>query len=360
MDRKRIAIVYSGSRNWGGIDTYLKNLFKYYDRTRMELTLLSLGDWKVTCDIEKNGGKVEVFSGKRVNLVTIFKIVRFLRKNNFNLIVSGGLVADSYSRAVSLLSGIPYLAIAHSEFKYDYPNFLKRYTYSFLLFISRWKTKKYIAISNYMKEVLIKSGINSKKISVVYNGVEERDVAEDNSNGNHIIIGSIGRLELVKNYTELIKAMKLVKNQNIFLKIIGEGSEREKLEGTIKELGLEGRVMLPGKADDPGKVYKDLNIYIQTSLSEGFGLTVVEAMLAGLPVIVAPSGSLPEIVTDNETGIVAKGTDAKSIAEAIESLVSDKKLMKKVSIKGQESAVKRFGVKEWTDNLADAFFEVAK
>lgn len=361
MNRKKIAITYSGSRNRGGIDKYLVNLFKYFDRSKIDLTLLSLGSWEIVREIEKQGGQIKIFSKTRFNPITVLKIASFLRKENFNLIVSGGLVADSYSRAASLFSGVPHLSVVHSEFKNDYPNLVVRLIYSLLIFISRWKTKKYIAVSEYIKKNLIKSGINGNKITVLYNGVEFNDVKErDYSSNKRVIIGSIGRLHKVKGYENLIKAASKIKNRDWQLKILGEGNERNKLKSLINGFNLSKEVELCGQTDNPPKFLSELNIYIQPSLSEGFGLTVVEAMGAGLPVIVTPVGSLPEIVKHNITGIIAEGTDLGSLAEAINKLVGNPQKVQELGKAASKNVRARFNIKNWSDKTIDVFLGAAK
>lgn len=360
MNRKKIIILYSGSRNWGGIDSYLLNLFKYYDRSKIDLTLVSLGNWAVVREVEKHGGKIKVFSGKRFNPLTIFKIAGYLRKENINLIVSGGLVANSYSRAVSLFSGVPHLSIVHSEFKYDYPNPLIRFIYSLALLISRWKTKKYIAVSEYIKSKLEESGVNGKKIVVVYNGVEFTGVPDRViKKKNQITIGSVGRLHQVKGYENLIKAAVKIKNDNWMIQIIGEGQEKSNLNDLIDSLQLKDKIKLLGHIDNLEKVYDNFDIYIQPSFSEGFGLTVVEAMGAGLPVIVTPVGSLPEIVSDNETGIIAEGIDPDSLLGAMNKLIENPVQAQKMGILAAEDVRKRFDVKTWAQKTVDVFLEAS-
>lgn len=361
MNRKKIIILYSGSRNWGGIDSYLLNLFKYYDRSKIDLTLVSLGNWAVVREVEKHGGKIKVFSGKRFNPLTIFKIAGYLRKENINLIVSGGLVANSYSRAVSLFSGVPHLSIVHSEFKYDYPNPLIRFIYSLVLFISSWKTKRYIAVSKYIKQNLEKSGINGKKIIVVYNGVDFKEITNKvNEDNKKIIISSVGRLHKVKGYENLIKAASLLKKDNWTIEIAGEGQEKNNLQVLIDSLNLKDKVKLLGHVEDIDKVYENTDIYIQPSLSEGFGLTVVEAMGFGLPVIVTPVGSLPEIVQDNETGIIAEGTDPDSLLGAMNKLIENPVQVQKMGVLAAEDVRKRFDVKTWAEKTINVFLEASK
>jgi len=89
-------------------------------------------------------------------------------------------------------------------------------------------------------------------------------------------------------------------------------------------------------------------------------LTVVEAMLAGKPVVVTPAGSFKEIIKDGETGIITKTFSTKSLAESIEKVLDDAELFKKISSNAKKDAEKRFSLKLWIKQTENTFLEVAK
>ncbi len=355
---KKVAVIYAGGRHWGGIETFLLNLFNYHDKEKVELVLYSLGDWPLTRKINKIEAGTIIFSKTRFQPLTILKIAKQARRQGINLIVSGGLVGDSYARAGSLFSGIPHLSIVHSDFDLDYPNVILRIIYRFALFISAWRTKKYITVSEYLKKKLIKKGIAPEKISVVYNGVVSNNKKIINDKQKQKIIISAGRLHRVKNYESLIIAMKKIGGYQ--LKIYGNGPEKTKLENLLNELNLSNRVTLCGHVDNLEKAFRESEIYVQPSFSEGFGLAVVEAMLAGVPVVVTPGGALPELVKNNQTGIIADGFNHDDLIEAIERYINNPDLMSKCAQNGQKFAEENFNIKKWITETESIFSEVAK
>lgn len=362
---KKIAIIYSGAKHWGGIETYLELLFKNIDKTKVDLTLMSLGDWPLTTKLQATNCQTQLFSASRLNPLAVLQISTHLRQNNFSLVVSQGTVANFYARLVSMYSGVTSLVVVHSDPHYDYPNPLVRTVYATVDKLTRFSTKHYITVSEYLKQKLAKSGIKSNKISVILNGVKDPgQVSRHSSQGwnldGPIIIGSIGRLHKVKNYSELIRACSLFQTSNFKLQIAGEGSERKNLEKLITELNLSGKVELLGNVENVHELFSSWDIYIQPSLSEGFGLTVVEAMLAGKPVIVSPKGSLPELVENSKTGIVMEGTEAKDISKSITKLVGNTEDAKRLALAGQKSALERFGVGKWLWETEKAYQETAK
>lgn len=372
--KKKIAIIYSGGKYWGGIETYLENLFKYYDKNKFELVLLSLGEWEVTkrlsqkskIENQNDKSKIKIFSKKRVRTKTIAEIVDYVQKENISLIVTMGIVSNFYGRLAAKKSGTPNLTVVHSDMDLDYPGLYKRLPFKFSDKILRSVTKKYITVSKYLKEKLIELGIPGKKIEVIYNGVVPDSHAEFISasqeipkqfRDDEIVVGSIGRLHKVKRFENLVKAMQFLP-QKIKLVIYGEGKERQNLERLVQELKLDDRVSLLGFLDSE-KALPDVDIYIQPSLSEGFGLTVVEAMLLEKPIIVSPYGALPELIENGKTGLVAKSTNPKDIVAAINRLIDDAELRDRLGNAAKDFAQKEFDVKKWAEKVTEVFLEVA-
>ena len=365
---KKIAIIYSGGKHWGGIETYLQSLFENIDKSKVDLTLLSLGEWELTHKLRTTGYKLKMFPKFRIRPQTIWEIRDFLQENNFDLIVSQGTVANAYARAAAWISGLPNLVTVHSVRDFDYTNPIILGTYNLIEQLTRFPTGRYIAVSKYIKDVLIKSGVKSENISVIYNGVApfysssnvEKSVDGSRLHPNNIIVGSIGRLHSTKGFHNLVLACAKLQTTNFKLQIAGEGDERYRLEHLIKELGLVKRVELLGHVDDITTLLGDWDVYVQPSLSEGFGITVIEAMLAGKPVVVTSVGSLPELVKDGKTGIISSGTSPEALAAAIKLVVDNKELAKKIALAGRADVEMRIGVEKWTHETEKAYLEASK
>lgn len=359
MKTKKVLIVYSGAKHQGGIEKYLENLFIFYNKKKMELILVSLGGWPLCEKIEKVGGQVIVLSRGRISPQNILKISKIISTEKASLVVSQGVVANSYARSATVLAKVPHLTTVHSDLDLDYSNPLIRFAYKTSDRVVRWRTNRYIAVSKHLKNKLIKSGINKNKILVIYNGVKELK-EKDHKNNGEIIIGSIGRLHKVKGYENLIQAFSMINSTGLKLVIWGDGPERESLESLVEGMGLKGKVELPGFTEDVGEALSKTDIYVQPSLSEGFGLTVVEAMLAGKSIIVTPAGSLKELIIDGKTGIVTKGTSPKALASSLERVLSDEELLKKIREGAKREAVERFDMDRWIRETENVYLEVAK
>ena len=364
---RTVVVVYAGARVWGGIETYLRDLFRLHDPGIMRLVLVSLGEWELNGALRQDGavttGKTQrCLSPRRVRPRTILEICAVLKEEHADLVVSQGAVANVYARMAALLSGLPSLVVTHSELTNDYPGALKRWGFTLSDRLLRPITKRHIAVSEYMKNELARSGVKADRISVVYNGVDVQDLVTQGAPGGPAVLGkpgevnvvSVGRLHRVKNFDALIRAMGLLPD-NMRLTIWGDGEERENLDRLIGSLDLRGRVRLAGRAASIPPVMAEADVYVQPSKSEGFGLTVVEAMLCGRPVVVAPYGSLPELVEDGETGIVATDGTPEALAASILRVACDRGLASRMAAAGQDAALQRFSIDRWLENTSAAF-----
>jgi glycosyltransferase involved in cell wall biosynthesis len=369
---RTIVVVYSGAREWGGIETYLYDLFRFHDPDVMRLVLVSMGEWELNEAIGADsavaaGTTLRRLSPGRVRPRTILEICAILNEEDADLVVSQGAVANAYARMAALLSRLPSLAVTHSELTNDYPRAIKRWGFTLSDRLLRPISKRHIAVSEYLKNELVRSGVKADRISVVYNGVDFRDLVTQETPGVPVVsakpgevsVVSVGRLHRVKNFDALIRAMELLPD-NMRLTIWGDGDERENLEGLIGSLGLGGRVKLAGRAASIPPVMAAADVYVQPSKSEGFGLTVVEAMLCGRPVVVAPYGSLPELVEDGETGIVATDRTPEALAASILRVACDRGLASRIAAAGQEAARERFSIDRWLESTSAAFAEASR
>jgi glycosyltransferase involved in cell wall biosynthesis len=154
----------------------------------------------------------------------------------------------------------------------------------------------------------------------------------------------LSRFDSVKNIPYAIRALSdfLRSNDNVFLVIGGDGEERKKIEQTIKQYSLLGKVILLGYVYDIKQYFQLIDIYLNTSIGEAFGLSTVEAMKYGKPVVVSKVDGNLDIVDENNTGLFFKLDEPSSIIEKIEMLRKDKELCGRLSRNALETVKKRF------------------
>lgn len=161
---------------------------------------------------------------------------------------------------------------------------------------------------------------NNNKFIYIHNPVtfEPSNIINYNLNSNYVI--GVGRLNTQKDFISLIKAWNLVQREcpNWKLKIVGEGPERNNLEEEIKRLNLSNSVVLTGYSNNVKKEMLESSIFVLTSLYEGFGLVLLEAMACGLPPVAFACQFGPkDIITDGKNGLLIYNRDIKSLSEKL-------------------------------------------
>ena len=133
--------------------------------------------------------------------------------------------------------------------------------------------------------------------------------------------------------------------------IVGYGPLENELRERIVAYQIQDSVILLGMQNDPKPYYKEADIYIHPADKEGFGITVAEAMSAGLPVIVSDRGGVPELVNHMEDGIIVDAYNPHEWADYINTLWNDRELYDKLSKNGHNTYLSRFTPKMYATNL---------
>ena len=150
----------------------------------------------------------------------------------------------------------------------------------------------------------------------------------NSSNKNICKLISIGRLDKNKNHQLLVDVVSILKNRSfpVHLEMIGEGDQRKNLESKISNLRLDSEISLLGMRENVQENLWDSDIYVHSAITEGFGLTLLEAMAAGLPVVCTDGKGNRELILEAENGFMIWERDPELLADKIEVLINDKKL----------------------------------
>lgn len=199
--------------------------------------------------------------------------------------------------------------------------------------------------------------IGNTKVKFIPNYIERKTDKTSNLDNKTII--SVGRLEPVKGFDDLIDVFKIFqeKNSDWNLKIIGSGSQKEALQNKINSLNLQKKVLLLGElnTEKVEEEYINSSIYVMTSHSESLGLVLIEAASAGLPLFAFDSCDGPkEIIQSGENGYLIPNRDKKQMAEKIAKTVENKPEMQRLSNNAKkilEKYSKEKVQKEWSEFL---------
>ena len=224
-----------------------------------------------------------------------------------------------------------------------------------------------IAVSEAVAESLRHNGvIDSKKITVVHNGIDtERFESVTSAADSHVVIGTVGHLAPIKGHDVFLRAAALIAERRIDVQfvIVGEDKSpqmenRKTLENLVAELNLNGNVAMTGWRDDMPAVLSSLTMFVSAARSEPFGLAIVEAMAAGLPIVATASEGAREIIEDSVTGKLVPVDDANALAHAINVLLDDPYERSRLARNAQLVARDRFSLTRMAGDTERIYREV--
>lgn len=206
------------------------------------------------------------------------------------------------------------------------------------------------------------TGLPSAFFNVIENGIPlERFLEIERATERDVLtVVSVGRLDPQKNFPLLLEAWRTVQQKfpSAVLKIAGRGPEEGHLKSLVTQQNL--RVELLGFVEDIPALLSRSDVYVQTSEWEGFGLAVAEAMAAEMPVIVTDVDSLPDLVHHERTGLVIPSKDGAALVGALERLLNDAALRKKLGSAAREEARVRFDAQRMAAEHAALYERILK
>jgi glycosyltransferase involved in cell wall biosynthesis len=223
-----------------------------------------------------------------------------------------------------------------------------------------------IAVSNAVAEILRRNGvIESAKITVVHNGIDIDRFDRPRDANSPIRIGTVGHLAPIKGFDVFIRAAALIteRRKDVHFVIIGEDKSpqmdhRRSLESLVAELGLNEIVSMPGWNDDMPAVLSSLTLFVSAARSEPFGLAIVEAMAAGLPIVATSSEGALEIIEDGLTGKLVHADDPEALAQAIDDLLNDPPESSRLGRNAQLAARERYSLSRMASDTERVYREV--
>ena len=223
-------------------------------------------------------------------------------------------------------------------------------------------------MSEVLRADLIKHiGIHPDKIGVLYNGVDlEKFRARDPTAirhslkaGTRIVVGSVGRLVSVKNYALLIEAVYLLRDRfALLLVFVGDGPQRKALEALAFQRCLTASVVFLGHRDDVHALIGGMDIFVLPSLNEGMSNTLIEALATGVPCIASRVGGNPEVIGDQQAGLLFESDNASDLADKIASLCANQGLRYELGQRGQVRAQDAFSLSAMIKNYEGMYKRV--
>jgi len=293
--------------------------------------------WSPT-DVNYKFKLIQIFIRPLLNFYSIFVLIPWLKSKKFDAIIShcGGWPTAGLNRSIifsSWLTGISKRILVIHNYPKKYPKLLS-FVYLFYSKIYEIFSTNVVTVSESCRKSLIRvAGFSDPK--VIYNGIEKIDNAAYKKeivwkNGK-TSIGFVGEIHPRKGIHLLLESMKRITSP-CNLVIIGSGynvTYQNKLNSISRELIHE--VFFLGFRNDAIELYNYLDILVLPSISyESFGLVILEAMQCKVPDVCSDFGGMKEIIKDGQTGLIFKSNDSKDLSNAINNLITNPSLRKKI------------------------------
>lgn len=330
----------------------------------------------------KDGGTPEIYdgiesSGTRLitkpakslfNLKRLRWLIRFLKEERIDIVQTHLLYANILGSAAASIARVPVICTLHSVYteKAGRWRLLKKLESLCLRYLATriLAVGEKVAVSHH-------EYYDDRRVDVIPNGIpvtEEiptqtrnhlrREITRDDS---HPIIITVGRMERPKGYEDMIQAFKLLRERGLksVLLMVGSGTLYDSIRSQVQALDLEQSVILAGERHDIPRLLASSDIFASSSHREGLPLSVLEAMMAGLPVVATAVGDLPNVVTE-ETGVVVPPHAPERLAAALEELLQNPSRRRAMGKAARYRALHEYSVDVWMQRHIELYNDVIR
>jgi L-malate glycosyltransferase len=301
-------------------------------------------------ELRAEGFPVEVVERRQgVDWRCALRLAKIFEREQVDLVHAHQYTPFFYGLSARLFHRRPaVLFTEHGRHFPDYPR-PKRKVVNRLLLERR---DRVIGVGQAVRRALIDNeGIPARRVSVIYNGIDTGNIAALNHDRDAVrrelgfgsgefVILLVARLDYLKDHATAVRTMKRVIAQcpQARLVLVGEGPEQLAVRQLIEAHQLTGHIRFLGLRKDVCRLLQASDVFLLTSISEGIPLTIIEAMAAGLPVVATRVGGVPEVVEEDQTGLLAhSGSDVELAAQLLK-LAQDPGLCRRLGRRGQERA----------------------
>jgi len=228
----------------------------------------------------------------------------------------------------------------------------------------RFMADYYIAISHQIKQVMVKDGIAADRIFVVHSGIDPQRFAR--AAGDHLteefnlrpderVVINVAHLAGHKGQKYLVGAIPhvLAAIPNVRFFIIGKGELMSELQALSVSLGIGHALTFTGFRNDVGAFYKIADLFVMSSVQEGLGTAILDALALGKPVVAANSGGIPEIIRDGQTGRLVEAANPQALAKGIIEMLTNVEQAGAMARRGQDDVKAKFSINAMVEsNLA--------
>lgn len=289
----------------------------------------------------------------------ITELVRLIRRLDPDVIHAHTFKAGLASRAAGLVTRKPVIYTPHGWRFSDGNPWIWRLLGPLVEGSLAQVTARVICVSDAeLDAATARHVLRPNKAAVIHNGLSDVPLSAGAAGPvGRLRIAVVARLAAPKDHETVLRALAGVTFAYDLL-LIGEGPRRPALESLATQLGVADRVRFLGARLDVERLLQHVDVVVLSSSSEGFPLTVIEGMRAGLPVVASAVGGIPEAVSDGETGLLVPPGNAPALAAALESLAQSAELRRRMGVAGRQAYEARFRIERQAKATLQIYREV--
>jgi len=286
------------------------------------------------------------------DLRALWRVFGAIRQFKSDLVSAHSTKAGFAARFSCAILRVPVIFTAHGWAFTEGKNPLTRYLLALAERLSAKVTEKIICVSEHDKKLALRFRVApEQKLIVIHNGMEptlylnadgskvrfELGLKED-----EILITMVARFVPQKDHDTLLQALSLLPGGGFKAALVGGGEREAFFRKKVGKLGLGDNVIFLGERRDVPQILAASDIFVLSSNWEGLPRSIIEAMMAGLPVVATRIGGVSELVEDEVTGFLVPPKDPDALAEALQKLIADPELRRRMGEAGREKALQEF------------------
>ena len=373
---KKVKVLYiHPALTFGGAEVQRLELLKKWKSSKYKASILCIEKMgAIGYEIKKLGIPVYCLnqSSKPYNLKATFLLWLFLIRNRFDIVQTCLFNANFHGRIAAFLAGVKFIfSEEHSEhYQYTSMKFLPNIWADKIL--SGVTSKIICCCDTLRKDIAALEKINPKKIVTILSSINLENIKTSVSGSElkrdlkvpeeNFVIGTIGSMSPRKGHEYLLRAFHIVKKAvpNLSLIFIGHEEKfiKKNLEELAKNLNVYDSVYFLGKKERIIDYYSMMDIFVLSSLCEGIPLVILEAMQMGIPVVSTNVGGIPEMISNNETGILVPSQDPQSLSNSIIDLLLNSQKRQYLAKVASEKSLDRFKPDRYLTELESLYSAV--
>jgi len=361
----------------GGAKTHIINLCSQL-KNMITLKVICFIKGPFYYDVKKENIDIEVYEQKnRFDLSIIKRLLALIISEKYEIVHCHGARANFIGMFLKrYVKDVPFITTVHSDFDLDFKDvFYKNIIFSKLNKLALKKFDYFVSVGSPLIDKLVSLGIKKEKIFLLYNGFDyTKNISFEDKNAflskklndvdwnNKFIIGNLSRLYKVKGLDIFIKAADIVmqKYKNVLFLIGGEGPQRNFLQNLIYQYGLEKHVYLLGEISNPYDFFNAIDINVISSYSETFPYSILESTVLEKCCISSAVGSIPDLIENNENGLLFTPSDYNHLANCILYLLENAHLIPQFGNRLTKKAKNLFSSQAMAEKQIEIYSKIKK